>query len=169
MSTAAVREENAQPDLLTIQKNDNPLINYAIESEIAKRTGKPTAKMFIQESMVFPMKEDFAVDPEELSFSSILRNKIHPKSYLHDNRTFNAFFVSHTPHWFKCCNEVRGDMVWKSKDRYFSKFYTVFYCCMVSNSTTACLIRNVVCGKSQGWSFLLEGRCRRETKYESVF
>ena len=92
-----------------------------IESEIAKKIGKQTAKEFVHENLVFPTRLDIVIDPYELSMSSLAKKGIHHTSYLYEEKHFNAFFVAHSAHWFKCCNEVRSEIMWSSKERYFSK------------------------------------------------
>lgn len=102
-------------------------------ARILQKIGRPSAKTFIHENMVFPMREDFEIDSYEFSFSSIIQRKICPKSYLNEEARFKSFFITHIPYWFKCCNEIRGDMVWKSKARYFSKCSRIINCCMNMN------------------------------------
>ena len=96
------------------------------EKELARRTGKLTAREFIAKNSAFPNKEDFVVDDYEYSFSSILERKICQDSYLKDEKHFAVFFLTNIPYWFKCCNEARADLVCKSKDRYFSKFARIW-------------------------------------------
>jgi len=91
------------------------------EAEIAKKIGKQTAKEFVHENLVFPTRLDIVIDPYELSMSSLAKKGIHHTSYLYEEKHFNAFFVAHLAHWFKCCNEVRSEIMWSSKERYFSK------------------------------------------------
>ena len=126
----------AVPEMNSCRENPKPKKNppvdpkHETDHEFSKKIGRPSAKRFIHENMVFPMREDFEIDSYELSFSSIIKANICTKNSLNDEARFKSFFVSRIPFWFKCCNEVRGDMVWKTKGRYFSKFCRMPYCSM---------------------------------------
>ena len=100
----------------------NSAIDTSSRNKYAKRIGKPTAREFIAKNTAFPNREDFILDGYRHSFSSILDRQIPTDNYLKEEKYFNAFFMTNIPYWFKCCNEARADLVWKSKDRYFSKF-----------------------------------------------
>ena len=101
--------------------NQKPDTSGGNEQNFAKRIGKTTAREFIERNTVFPNREDFIIDEYEHSFSSILDRKTPNNSYLKQEKYFNVFFFTNIPYWFKCCNEARGDLVSKTKDRYFSK------------------------------------------------
>ena len=107
--------------LLKKNINQKPHTSGGDERNFAKRIGKTTAREFIEKNTVFPNREDFIIDKYEHSFSSILDKKIPNDSYLKQEKYFNVFFITNIPYWFKCCNEARGDLVSRSKDRYFSK------------------------------------------------
>lgn len=92
-----------------------------MEADVAKKIGKPTAKEFVHHNMVFPTKKDIIIDPYELSMSTLMKKRIHNTSYLNEEKYFNPFFVNYVGHWFKSCNEVRAEILFSSKDRYFSK------------------------------------------------
>ena len=130
--SSSSRDEQQQGTPRT-EKNPPVVTEHEAEHKISKEIGRPSAKTFIHENMVFPMREDFEIDSYELRFSLIPKKKISPKSSLNEEARFKSFFVSHIPYWFKCCNEIRGDMVWKSKARYFSKCSQMFNSCMNLN------------------------------------
>ena len=111
----AVLEMNSNKGHSEPKKTPPVVTEHEAEHKISKEIGRPSAKTFIHENMVFPMREDFEIDSYELSFSSILKKKICSKSYLNEEARFKSFFVSHIPYWFKWCNEIRGDVEKQSK------------------------------------------------------
>ena len=120
MSAVAQKDNPTAPQKKPSKKVDIPNV-AKVEADIARKIGKSTAKEFVHLNMVFPMKKDIVIDPYELSMSSLMKKRIHHTSYLNEEKYFNPFFVNYIAYWFKCCNEIRGDILSNSKDCYFSK------------------------------------------------
>lgn len=126
-------EEESRSLIDVIQQQNTPLqeaqknSNANSESKKARdaviaRAGKNAAKGFIHNHTVFPTDDCFTIKDEENSFSSFLRKTFHDDSEYRQEENFRVLVSSNRSVWYTSCNQVRGDLIYKTKDRYFGEF-----------------------------------------------
>ena len=99
-----------------IEKADDP------KDTMVMRVGRKAAKGFLHHHTVFPTDDCFTVKSEENSFSSLLKNTFHDDSIYKEDKDFLVLLSSNRSAWYTCCNEIRGNLIFKSKLIYFREF-----------------------------------------------
>ena len=89
----------------------------------------------LHNTTMFPTDDCFIPNDEENSFSSLLKETFHDDSIYKDNKEFLIFLSSNRSAWYTCCNEVRGSLIFKSKDIYFRE-YNQWICLTITVSDT---------------------------------
>lgn len=84
--------------------------------------GRKAAKGFLHKRTMFPTDDCFMPNNEENSFSSLLKETFHGDSIYKDDKNFLILLSSNRSAWYTCCNEVRGNLIFKSKDIYFREY-----------------------------------------------
>lgn len=82
--------------------------------------------MFVHNNTVFPIDESFAMRKEKNSFSTLLYNQFQDDSTYKNEKEFTTLLTSNKSVWYTCCNQVRGDLIFQTKQKYFSEYTMCF-------------------------------------------
>ena len=96
-------------------------------SSLLQSIGRSAARKYIQNHTVFPTDECFELKKVENSFSTILYNEFQEDSVYRNDQDFAVLLTSHRSQWYTCCNQVRGELIFKAKEKYFSEFIPFLY------------------------------------------
>ena len=102
------------------------LLSEKEKAEMLQKFGKEAARNFIHRHTVFPNNESFTMKDEENSFSSLLFNTFFEGSKFREDTEFPVLLSSKKSLWYRCCNQVRGDLIFRTKDKYFGEFRKSF-------------------------------------------
>lgn len=83
--------------------------------------GKRAAKKFVHNHTVFPNDNSFTLKNETNSFSSLLFNTLHSDSVYKSPKEFPILLSTKRSLWYTYCNQIRGELISKTKKRYFGK------------------------------------------------
>lgn len=92
-----------------------------LSKDTLKKIGREAAKVFLHHNTMFPNDESFALKKEENCFSSLLFNSFPSQSVYKSATVFPMILTSKKSLWYSCCNQIRGDLVFKTKERYFGE------------------------------------------------
>ena len=92
------------------------------KDKMVLNVGRKAAKGLLHNKTMFPTDDCFIPNNEENSFSSLLKETFHDDSIYKDDKEFLMLLSSNRSVWYTCCNEVRGSLIFKSKDIYFREY-----------------------------------------------
>lgn len=107
-------------------KGEKKALSEKEKAEMLQKFGKEAARNFIHSHTVFPNNESFTMRNEENSFSSLLFNTFFEGSKFREDTEFPVLLSSKKSLWYRCCNQVRGDLIFRTKDKYFGEFHKLF-------------------------------------------
>ena len=90
---------------------------------MVKKTAKAAVLEYMQRSDMFPKQDDFQTKKLRISFEDVLHKHLDEENFINNNNEFQRFLHSNVKHWMITCNNIRKKIIWKCKEKYFSKLY----------------------------------------------
>ena len=116
----SIRNAECEINPTEVKKKDEN--SAPLTANTLRKFGRIAAKTFIHHHTVFPNDASFTLQREENSFSSLLFSAFNSGSIHKSATEFPVILTSKKSLWYNCCNQIRGDLVFRTKERYFGEF-----------------------------------------------